>query len=124
MYANHYMDVEEKEVTLEGVKNTTIRWLVSPKVGAKNFAMRYFVIKKGGTIPIHQHDWEHEIFVIKGEGYLTTDGKNLIKAVPGSFFYVPPNEPHGYINEDSETFEFLCIIPAKKEAIPESEWVD
>ncbi|RLF87653.1 cupin domain-containing protein, partial [Thermococci archaeon] len=59
MYANHYMDVEEKEVTLEGVKNTTIRWLVSPKVGAKNFAMRYFVIKKGGTIPIHQHDWEH-----------------------------------------------------------------
>ncbi|AEC51489.1 hypothetical protein PNA2_0573 [Pyrococcus sp. NA2] len=120
MYIGHVKDTPEKEVP--NANNTTIRWLISPKVGAKNFAMRYFVIKKGGEIPIHQHNWEHEIFVVKGEGYLTKDGKNWFKVVPGSYIYIPPNEPHGYRNEDSETFEFICIIPAKREAIPEDEW--
>lgn len=120
MFVSHYQDVEEKEVTMEGVENTTIRWLISPKIGAKNFAMRYFVIKKGGKIPIHQHDWEHEIFILKGEGYIT-NGRKTIKVVPGSFLYVPPNEPHAYENPESETFEFLCLIPVKEENVPPEE---
>lgn len=120
MFVGHYKDVEEKEVTMEGVENTTIRWLISPKVGAKNFAMRYFVIRKGGKIPIHQHDWEHEIFIIKGEGYIT-NGRKTVKVIPGSFLYIPPNEPHGYENPDSETLEFLCLIPVKEGAIPPEE---
>ena len=117
MFVGHYLEVPEEETGFEGV---TIRWLVYPKLGAKNFAMRYFVLKKDSEIPIHQHDWEHEIFILKGEGIITNgEEEHHVKA--GNFLYVPPNEPHGY-RALSETFEFLCIIPAKKEAIPEEEW--
>jgi len=120
MFVSHYKDIEEKEVEMEGVKNTTIRWLIAPKIGAKTFAMRYFVIRKGGHSPLHQHEWEHEIFVIKGEGYLT-DGRKKIKLVPGSFAFIKPNELHQFVNEDSETFEFLCLIPIREDNIPPSE---
>jgi len=34
----------------------TIRWFVSPKLGAKNFTMCYFVMKGDSEIPIHSHD--------------------------------------------------------------------
>ncbi|NJE43184.1 cupin domain-containing protein [Thermococcus sp. GR6] len=117
MFVGHYTEVPEKDTGFEGV---TIRWLVSPKLGAKNFAMRYFVLKKGAEIPLHSHDWEHEIFIMKGEGIITNGkGEHHVKA--GNFLYVPPNEPHGY-KALSETFEFLCLIPAKREAIPDDEW--
>ncbi len=90
--------------------------------GAKNYAMRYFVLREGAEIPIHHHDWEHEIFIVKGEGGIITNGEEEHHVKAGNFLYVPPNEPpHGY-KALSETFEFLCIIPAKKEAIPEEEW--
>jgi len=101
-------DVPEEEMT-EGSK-ATIRWLIDEKLGAKNFAMRYIVIKKGGYTPLHTHDWEHEMFVIKGEGYLT-DGKNKIKIKPGNAIFVKPNELHQIINEDSDSLEILCLIP-------------
>jgi len=117
MIAKHYTEVPEKDTGFDGV---TIRWLVSPKIGAKNFAMRYFVLKKGAEIPIHHHDWEHEIFILKGEGIIT-NGEEDVHVKPGTFLYVPPNEPHGY-KALTETLEFLCIIPAKKEAIPKDEW--
>ncbi|NJE30014.1 cupin domain-containing protein [Thermococcus sp. 18S1] len=117
MFVGHYTEVPEKDTGFEGV---TIRWLVSPKLGAKNYAMRYFVLKKGAEIPLHDHDWEHEIFIVKGEGIIT-NGKEEFHVREGDFLYVPPNESHGY-KATGETLEFLCIIPAKREAIPEDEW--
>jgi len=69
-------DVKEEEV--EDAKKTTIRWLIDENL-AENFAMRYFVIGKGGNTPLHSHDWEHEIFVVKGEGYIH-NGNEKIKS--------------------------------------------
>ncbi len=117
MFARHYTEVPERET---GFKGVTIRWLVSPKLGAKNYAMRQFTMKKGAEIPIHNHDWEHEIFILRGEGTIT-NGRENVHVKAGDFLYVPPNEPHGY-KATGETLEFLCIIPAKREAIPPEEW--
>ncbi len=117
MFARHYTEVPERET---GFKGVTIRWLVSPKLGAKNYAMRHFTMKKGAEIPIHNHDWEHEIFILRGEGTIT-NGRENVHVKAGDFLYVPPNEPHGY-KATGETLEFLCIIPAKREAIPPEEW--
>ncbi|WP_461864904.1 cupin domain-containing protein [Thermococcus sp.] len=117
MFVGHYTEVPEKETGFEGV---TIRWLISPKLGARTFAMRYFVLRKGAEITMHQHDWEHEIFILKGEGIIS-NGKEEHHVKEGNFLYVPPNEPHAY-KALSDTFEFLCLIPAKREAIPKAEW--
>jgi quercetin dioxygenase-like cupin family protein len=120
MVVSHYSGVPEKKVETDGAKGTSVRWLISPKTGAKNFAMRYFIIKKGGHTPLHKHDYEHEIFVVKGEGWLT-HGSETDKMCPGSFALVKPDELHQLKNESSETLEFICLIPARNDNIPPSE---
>jgi quercetin dioxygenase-like cupin family protein len=64
----HYSDVDLELPNEEGIKDLKVRWLISKNDGAKNFAMRLFEIKPGGYSPLHQHNWEHEVFIIQGEG--------------------------------------------------------
>ena len=66
----HYSEVKLVEPTEEGVKDVKLRWLISKNDGANNFAMRLFEVKAGGYTPLHQHDWEHEVFVIEGNGII------------------------------------------------------
>jgi len=117
LIVRNYQEVEEEETNFEGVK---IRWLIVPKMGAKNFAMRYFSMAPNSTIPEHSHDWEHEIFVLRGRGIITGEGKEH-EVKDGDVVYIPPTEVHGY-RALNEGLEFLCLIPAKKEAIPEDKW--
>ncbi|RLF54745.1 MAG: cupin domain-containing protein [Thermoplasmata archaeon] len=103
-------DVPEEEVTIEGVKKTRIQWIWTKADGAPNFAMRRFIMEPGGEIPLHNHPWEHEIYVLSGEGEVYTDKERII-AQPGDALFVPPDEPHGYVNTGDEPFIFLCMIP-------------
>ena len=48
----HYTDIELEEPDEEGIKNLKIRWLISKKDGAENFAMRFFEIKPRGAFTI------------------------------------------------------------------------
>ena len=54
----HYDDVELEKAEA-GAKDTYVRWLITRKDGAKNFAMRRFTIGKDGHTPYHSHDDEH-----------------------------------------------------------------
>jgi len=103
-------EVEMKEVKEEGAKNVYIQWLIDEKIG-DNFAMRIFVIKKGGHTPLHRHDWEHEVFVLSGKGALVDENGREHPLEPGKFAYVKPNELHQFKNKGDEDFIFLCIIP-------------
>jgi len=108
----HYKDVELQTPTEEGVKDTKLRWLISKKDGAENFAMRLFEIKPGGNTPLHQHDWEHEVFILEGEGQVRNKEKTTIFK-SGEIFFVKPMEWHQFLNTGSETLKFLCLIPIK-----------
>ena len=106
------MEVEAEDVTSEGAEKTKIRWMIAEKDGAENFYMRMFEIEPGGKTPLHSHDWEHEVFVVSGEGTLIFEGsRHILKK--GYFAFVPPNREHSFINSGSEPFIFLCIIPAR-----------
>ena len=108
----HYTDVELEEPDEEGIKDLKIRWLISKKDGAGNFAMRLFEIKPGGHSPLHQHDWEHEVFLLDGDG--VRRDKNSEKPVKqGDVFFIPPMEWHQFANTGKETMKFLCLIPYK-----------
>ena len=108
----HYTDVELEEPTEEGIKDINVRWLISEKDGAKNFAMRLFEIKPDGYTPLHQHDWEHEVFVLEGKG--VTRDKNIEKSFKqGDVFFVPPMEWHQFVNTSNDMLKFLCLIPYK-----------
>jgi quercetin dioxygenase-like cupin family protein len=109
----NYTDMEPEDLTDEGLKDVNIRWLISEKDGAQNFAMRLFEIKPGGHTPWHQHEWEHEMFVLEGEG-ITRKEDGQIQFRAGDVFYIEPWEWHNFSNTGKEILKFLCMIPYLK----------
>ena len=105
-----YDQVELEDVLVEGAKSTGIRWLISQKDNAPNFALRMFEVKEGGMTPFHQHPWEHEVFVLEGQGALITDeGEKPFKRY--DVIYIDPNKNHQFKNMGETTMKFLCIVP-------------
>lgn len=97
----------------EGAKNLTVRWLITKDMGASNFAMRYFVMDVGGNSPYHSHDWEHEVFILEGEGVVKgAEGEHPF--APGTVIFIPPNEHHQFRNTGGGKVTFLCLIPYKR----------
>ncbi|MCG3180690.1 MAG: hypothetical protein BIFFINMI_03053 [Phycisphaerae bacterium] len=103
-------DVPEQAMTQDcsGVK---MRWLVGQDDGAPNFAMREFTVAPGGHTPHHEHPWEHECYILSGEGEVL-DGKgnaNPVKA--GDSLFIPGSEMHQFRNTSGKPLKFLCMIP-------------
>ncbi len=109
---NKAVDVKAVDVDTEGAKNVNIRWLISESDGARNFAMRLFEVGEGGRTPFHQHPWEHEVYILEGEGRLEfeNDKKDFSK---GYFIFVPEGKKHSFINTGESKLKFLCVVPNK-----------
>ena len=104
--------IDPKPVDMEGAKDVAMRLLIHEADGAPNFFMRQFNISPGGHTPHHQHDWEHEVYVLAGSGTVVSpEGQKPITA--GDCVFVPPGEPHQFVNASAEELKFLCLIPKK-----------
>jgi quercetin dioxygenase-like cupin family protein len=99
--------------TEEGIKDVKVRWVISEKDDAKNFAMRVFEIQPDGYTPLHQHDWEHEVFVLEGSG-VTKDKNNEKPFKQGDVFFIKPMEWHQFLNTSDSILKIICLIPYKK----------
>jgi quercetin dioxygenase-like cupin family protein len=98
-------------VTMNGARGARMRMLIGPEDGAGLFHMRHFEVEAGGCTPHHQHNYEHEILVLKGTGIAKSEaGDRPFR--PGDVIFVPPNEMHQFCNTGSEPCEFICLIPA------------
>jgi len=106
----NYKDMEGREVKESGVQGVTIRWLISEKDGAPNFAMRLFEVKPDGYTPYHQHKWEHEVFILEGKGSLILKEKTF-PLNKGDAVFVPGEEHHQFKNASQENLIFLCLVP-------------
>ena len=96
------------------VRHAEKRVLVGPNENAPNFSMRKFTIGKSGCSPYHTHPWEHEIYVLTGQGEVRfADGSQAVE--PGDFAFVPPDEEHQFVNSGDDAFEFLCMVPLEGE---------
>lgn len=109
----HYDEIENEEVPqpAEGVK---VRWLIDEEKGAPNFAMRLFEVEPGGSTPYHTHNWEHEVFILEGEGVAVKEDGTVESVVPWDVVFVEPNERHNFRNTGEDNLRFLCLIPIKK----------
>ena len=112
MKVTDYHEVSLEEVSEEGAKDVKVRWLISDKDNAKNFAMRLFEVEPGGHTPYHAHDWEHEVFVLEGEGEVKL-AQEKYSVKKDSVVFVEPNQEHSFANTGNSILKFLCLIPYK-----------
>lgn len=93
------------------------RVVIGPRQGAATFVMRIFDLPPGASSPWHQHDWEHEVFILAGQGLaVAEDGETPIAV--GDAVFVPPNEMHCLKNNGQDTFRFMCLVPLRGEDTP------
>ena len=110
----NYDSVEAKDAKA-GASKVKVRWLINKEMGAENFFMRLFEIDSGGYTPLHIHDWEHEVFVLEGEGVVVCECKEkLFRA--GDAVFISPNEMHQFRNVGKKLVKLLCLIPNKKDS--------
>jgi quercetin dioxygenase-like cupin family protein len=111
MNIRHFRDVLATE-PMPGVKK---RIVIGPDEGAQNFIMRVFEVAPGLTSPDHTHPWEHEVFILAGEGAARDrDGKETAIG-EGMALFIPSGEKHCLINKGKDVLRFVCVIPAGME---------
>jgi quercetin dioxygenase-like cupin family protein len=106
----HYSEVKAEKAAEEGASKLKVRWLITQDVGAPNFAMRLFEMEPGGHSPLHAHPWEHEVFILEGEG-VVVGANEAIRFKPGDVIFIPPNEKHQFKNDGNKAVRFLCLVP-------------
>ena len=110
MKVQHYQQVSSEPVQMEGAHGCTVRWLLGPGDGAPNFAMRQFDVAVGGYTPKHHHPYEHEVFVLEGEG-VVLEGDHEHSLNSGDVILVKPDEVHQFRNTGDVPLRFLCLVP-------------
>jgi quercetin dioxygenase-like cupin family protein len=110
MLVRHVSKVQATQYEGEGSRGVAIRPLITQGDGAPTFATRYFEIEPGGYTPRHSHSWEHEVFVISGEGSVTgPDGPKSL--APGVAVFIPGHEEHQFRNTGNAPLVFTCAVP-------------
>ncbi len=110
MKVQNTQSVEQQPVNMEGSHGCTVRWLLSESDGTPNFAMRQFEVAPGGYTPRHSHPYEHEVYVLEGQGEVY-EGDEAHDIRSGDVVLVTPDEVHQFKNTGDGPLKFLCLIP-------------
>lgn len=106
MKVRSYIEVEP----VEDMPGVLRRVVVGADDGAPRFAMRVFDVSPGSSTPLHSHWWEHEVFVLSGEGVVNSkEGAQPIGE--GTVVYVEPEEEHCFTNIGGDALRFICVVP-------------
>ena len=109
MKVKNYLEVKATQ-ELPGVLK---REVITAQDGAPNFCMRVFEVEPGSATPNHAHSWEHEVFVLAGEGAVVGEGGETPIA-EGNVVFIAPDEPHCLVNKSGQPLRFICLIPLPK----------
>jgi quercetin dioxygenase-like cupin family protein len=108
MKVKYWTDVQELQA--DRVDGVTIRWVIDDSDDAPHFAMRILDVQPGYHTPYHNHWWEHEVYVLQGEGVVVSaDGDTPITS--GSVILVEGDEMHQFRNTGDQVLRFICLIP-------------
>ena len=106
MKVSKYLDAKPTQ-ELPGVVK---REVINADDGAPHFCMRVFEVQPGSSTPAHSHGWEHEVFVLSGQGVAKGEqGETPI--AKDSVVFIPPDEHHYFENNGSEVLRFICVTP-------------
>lgn len=97
----------------EGTKGVHFRPLLAENVDPPNFYLRVFDISPGGHTPLHTHAWEHEVYVVSGNGKLVLEDRQEDLS-EGDAVFVEPGELHQFMNDGEAGMRMICVIPKPK----------
>jgi quercetin dioxygenase-like cupin family protein len=95
----------------------TMRVVAGTAEGAPTFVMRVFEIESGCATPHHIHPWEHEVFMLSGQGILKS-GNTERPLQEGDAATVLPNEPHSFMNVGMDMVRLICVVPLVEGKMP------
>ncbi|MBD3195866.1 MAG: cupin domain-containing protein [Candidatus Lokiarchaeota archaeon] len=111
MIKKNILDVNEEVVKKANSNRTKVRWLITEQDGSENLATRRFEIAPGGEVGLHEHQEDHNIYVIEGKADFISQNGKTFTAVQDEAVYIPPHEEHGIQNKYDCPFIFICVIP-------------
>ncbi len=98
---------------MEGASGVSMAIMVGRDDGAPTFAMRQFRVDAGGHTPRHSHDYEHEVFIVGGEGTVLIDGEERPLRL-GDAVFVPAESEHQF-RAGGAGLRFLCLSPVSRQ---------
>jgi quercetin dioxygenase-like cupin family protein len=105
-------DAALKPVEMDGVEGVRMAVMVGREHGAPNFALRQFIVEPGGHSPRHSHDYEHEVYIVEGQGTVLLNGaERAIKG--GDVVFVPADHEHQF-KAANGGLKFLCLVPVNR----------
>ncbi len=110
MIVNHYEDIPAVPVEIPGASNVTIREVLTQRENAPNFSLRVLDVGPGGHSPHHDHNYEHEVIVLAGQGEVI-EGETVHPLVPGTVILILPGVKHQFRNTGTGMLRFICLIP-------------
>ena len=114
MVIKHCSAIPAQKIEVEGTKGVSKQVLIGAQDGAPLFTIRRFTVEPGGYTYYHTHDFEHEIYILKGAG-IARSGAGETPIAAESVLLVPPNEIHQVLNTSNADLVFLCIVPNRGE---------
>ncbi len=112
MLIRNIHDTPTKPVDMPGVKDVTMAVMVGRGDGAPNFSLRSFLVSPQGHSPRHSHDYEHEVFIVDGDGTVLLEGaEHPIRS--GDVVYVPADQEHQF-KAGVAGLRFLCLVPVSR----------
>lgn len=107
---------ESFELEPIGAGEGTSRSVLIGPGDAPNFALRKFVMKPGGGMPLHTNTVEHEQYILRGAAEVAI-GDSIFQVKEGDVVFIPEGVPHSYKADEVLGFEFLCMVPNKEDRI-------
>jgi quercetin dioxygenase-like cupin family protein len=95
-------------------QGTTMQVLVSSDE-APHFALRKFIMEPHGGMPMHTNTVEHEQYIVRGAAIVVI-GNEAFEVSAGDSIFIPEMVPHSY-QAGKDGFEFICVVPNKKDTI-------
>ncbi len=102
MKVSNYLETKPKSE----VPGAVLREVITGDDGAPNFCMRVIEVEPGSSTDFHSHPWEHEVYILSGQGVVKGEqGESQIAR--DSVVFVAPDERHCFVSQGKEPLRFV-----------------
>ncbi len=106
----------------EGASGATIRWVISEVDGSDNYSLRVIELAAGGNTPHHSHWFEHQNYVVEGEGTVTI-GDTVYPVKAGDVIFVPGDVRASVPQQPAQPRSSFCAASPSRGSRRRRNWL-